>query len=87
MPAQPSRDQVVAAMNSVLPGIKECVGDKHGTADVTVTVRSAGFVSYAIVGGTFVGTPEGSCIAKVVRDARFPTFTDPFIRVTYPYQL
>ena len=87
LPAQPTRDQVVAAMSSVLPGLQECVGDKHGVADVTVTVRSAGFVSYAIVGGTFVGTPEGSCIAKVVRDAKFPPFTDPFIRVTYPFNL
>jgi hypothetical protein len=87
LPAQPTREQVVAAMNSVLPGLQECVGEKHGVADVTVTVRSAGFVSYAIVGGTFVGTPEGSCIAKVVRDAKFPEFTDPFIRVTYPFNL
>jgi hypothetical protein len=87
LPTQPTRDQVVAAMNTVLPALQECVGDKHGVADVTVTVRSAGFVSYAIVGGTFVGTPEGSCIAKVVRDAKFPEFADPFIRVTYPFNL
>jgi hypothetical protein len=87
LPAQPSRDQVVAAMNAVLPRLQECVGDKHGQANVTITVRAAGFVSYAIVGGTFVGTPEGSCIARVVKEAQFPPFAEPFIRITYPYQL
>jgi hypothetical protein len=87
VPSQPTRDQVVAAMNGVLPRIQECVGDKHGQANVTITVRAAGFVSYAIVAGTFVGTPEGSCIARVVKEAQFPPFGEPFIRITYPYQL
>jgi hypothetical protein len=87
IPSQPTRDQVVAAMNGVLPRIQECVGDKHGQANVTITVRAAGFVSYAIVAGSFVGTPEGSCIARVVKEAQFPPFGEPFIRITYPYQL
>jgi hypothetical protein len=87
LPSQPSREQVVQALTAVQPRLKECVGDKHGTAQVTVTVRAAGFVSYALVGGTFAGTPAGSCIAQIVKESQFPAFTDPFIRVTFPYQL
>jgi len=85
--AQPTREQVVAAMDKVLPALTECVGTKHGTANVSMTVRSTGSVSYALVGGTFAGTPEGSCIARVVKQAEFPAFSDPSIRVTYPFQL
>lgn len=87
LPAQPSREQVVATMDAMQPELARCVGEKHGSANVTMTVRSAGTVSYAIVGGSFAGTPEGSCIARVIKLAQFPAFSDASIRVTYPFQL
>jgi hypothetical protein len=87
LPAQPSRDQVTAALNSILPALQKCVGDRHDTADVTLTVRPAGFVSYAVVAGAFAGSAEGSCIARAVKAAKFPAFSDPSLRINYPFQL
>jgi hypothetical protein len=87
LPDHPSREQVTSSLNSVSSELKRCVGDRHGVADVTVTVRSAGFVSYAVVSGAYAGTPEGSCIARAVRAAKFPAFSEPTLRVTYPFQL
>lgn len=87
LPAHPSRDQVVASLNAISPELQRCVGDRHGVAEVTVTVRSGGFVSYAVVSGGYAGTSEGSCIARAVRAAKFPAFSDPMLRVTYPFQL
>jgi hypothetical protein len=87
LPGQPSRDQVTAALNAVVPELQKCVGDRHDTADVTITVRPAGFVSYAVVAGPFAGSAEGSCIARAVKAAKFPAFSDPTLRITYPFQL
>jgi hypothetical protein len=87
LPAHPSRDQVVSSLSAVSAELQRCVGDRHGVAEVTLTVRSAGFVSYAVVSGGYAGTSEGSCIARAVRAAKFPAFTDPMLRVTYPFQL
>jgi outer membrane biosynthesis protein TonB len=87
LPAQPSRDDVRAALDAVIPELQKCAGSLHGTADVTMTVRSGGVVSYAVVAGTFAGTPEGSCIARTVKLAKFPAFSDPSVRVSYPFEL
>jgi hypothetical protein len=87
LPAHPSREQVVASLNAVAGELQRCVGDRHGVAEVTLTVRPAGFVSYAVVSGTYAGTSEGSCIARAVRAAKFPAFSDPTLRVTYPFEL
>lgn len=87
LPERPTRDQVAAALNAVLPDLQKCVGDRHDTAEVTLTVRSGGFVSYAIVTGAYAGSPEGSCIARSVKNAKFPPFRDDSLRVTYPFQL
>jgi hypothetical protein len=85
--AQPSREQVRAALDAVIPELQKCTGNQHGTADVTMTVRSAGVVSYAVVAGSFAGTPEGSCIARTVKLAKFPPFSEPSMRVSYPFEL
>jgi hypothetical protein len=87
LPEHPSRDQVASSLNAVTGQLQKCVGDRHGLAEVTVTVRPAGFVSYAVVSGEYAGTSEGSCIARAIRAAKFPAFTDPTLRVTYPFQL
>ena len=87
LPSQPSRDQVTAALNAVVSELQKCVGDRHGTADLTLTLRSAGMISHAVVHGMYAGTPEGSCLALAVKTAKFPAFSDPSLRVTYPFQL
>lgn len=87
LPAQPTRDAVVTALSSIERQLSACAGEKHGVANVTLTVRGAGVVSHALVTGAFAGTPEGSCIARAVKLARFEPFRDASVRITYPFQL
>lgn len=87
LPAKPSREQVSEVLNALVPELQKCVGDRGGDAEVTLTVRSAGLVSYSVVGGQYAGTPEGSCIARAVKAAKFPAFSEPTLRITYPFRL
>jgi hypothetical protein len=83
----PDRAQVIAAMNALTHELKECVGSEHGVADVTLTVRAPGVVSHALVEGAFADSPQGTCIARRLRSAKLPPFTDPITRIEYPFQL
>jgi hypothetical protein len=83
----PDRAKVVAAMNAMTEQLKGCVGDEHGVADVTLTVRAPGVVSHALVEGAFADSPQGTCIAKALRTAKLPAFADPVTRIEYPFQL
>jgi len=85
--ARPQRAQVIEAMNTIASELRACVGDEHGIADVTLTVRGSGTVSHALVEGPFAGSAKGSCIARSLRAARLPRFADPLLRITYPLQL
>ncbi|HEY6881975.1 MAG TPA: hypothetical protein VI299_28295 [Polyangiales bacterium] len=83
----PDRAQVIAAMNAMTEVLKDCVGDEHGVADVTLTVRGEGVVSHALVEGAFAGSPQGSCIARALRTAKLPAFAEPVTHIEYPFQL
>jgi hypothetical protein len=86
--AGPDRAEVVAAMESIRDAVVTCAAGKTGLARVQVTVQSSGRVASALVSGHgFVGTPEGSCIARAVRGATFTPFTRDSTRITYPFQL
>jgi hypothetical protein len=85
--AHPDRARVVAAMNAMTEQLRGCVGDEHGVADVTLTVRAPGVVSHALVEGSFAGSPKGTCIARAMRTAKLPEFADPVTRIEYPFQL
>jgi hypothetical protein len=85
--AELERQQVIAAMNALTPQLRACVGEQHGVADVTLTVRSAGIVSHALVEGPFAGSSEGSCIARALRTAKLPASSYVVSRVEYPFQL
>ena len=87
LPVTPDRDAVLAAMRSVQPLVEACAGERHGVATVQITVGSSGRVRSALVTGDFSGTPEGSCVARAVRRARFPQFTQPTFEITYPFSL
>ena len=56
-------------------------------AEVRVRVGSSGRVQSSVVIGQFAGTPEGSCIARAVRGARFRPFTQESFEFTYPFRL
>jgi hypothetical protein len=85
--AGPNRAKVVAAMNAMTEQLKGCVGEEHGVADVTLTVRAPGVVSHALVEGAFADSPQGSCIAKALRTAKLPPFEGAVTRIEYPFQL
>ncbi len=81
------RDEVAAGLNKIKDSVKACVGDKHGIAKVDVTIAGSGRVRRALVTGVFAGTPEGSCIARTVRAARFPKFSGEPVSVEFPFVL
>ena len=87
LPATPDRDAVIAAMRAIQPLVSACAEERHGVATVEITVGSSGRVRSALVTGDFAGTPEGSCVARAVRRARFPQFTQPTFEITYPFSL
>jgi hypothetical protein len=87
LPETPSRDAVVTALDAVAPAVRACTHGQRGIAQVDLTVTNAGKVSHAVVAGDFAGTPEGTCIARAVRGARFAPFQKPMFRVVYPFSL
>ncbi len=87
LPDIPSREDVLAALAPIRAAVRACARDMHGTAQLDVTVANTGFVTYAVVGGDFAGTPEGSCIARAARGAQFVPFKKPRFRVIYPFSL
>jgi hypothetical protein len=87
LPQTPTREQVVAGFEAVQEQLVQCAAGKHGIAQIDATIASSGRISYALVGGKFTGSPEGSCMARVVRTARFPQFRQPTLKVSYPVAL
>lgn len=87
LPETPSRDDVINAFTRIQPELSACTQGKHGLTSVDATVVNTGRVARALVDGVFKGTPEGSCIARAVRSASFPRFSQPSLRVSYPLSL
>jgi hypothetical protein len=87
LPLTPTREQVVAGFEAIQPELVQCAAGKHGVAQISATIAGSGRISYALVGGKFQGTVEGSCMARVVRGARFPQFSQPTLKVSYPVSL
>lgn len=86
--ATPSRDDVIAAMRAIVPAVAACGGGaRSGVAEVRIRVGSSGRVQSSVVIGQFAGTPEGSCIARAARGARFQPFTEASFEFTYPFRL
>jgi len=87
LPQTPSREQVVAGFEAVQDALAQCAAGKHGVAEIDATIANSGRISHALIGGNFQGSPEGSCMARVVRGARFPQFRQPMLKVSYPVAL
>ncbi|HEY2734525.1 MAG TPA: hypothetical protein VGI70_11105 [Polyangiales bacterium] len=83
----PSRGEVVERMESVRSSVRACANGMSGVADLDITVAHNGAVTHVLVGGDFAGTPQGSCIARAVREARFSSFKQDRFRVLYPYAI
>ena len=86
LPETPDRSSVRDALEGVAPQVQACFGEEHGVVDVVVMVASSGRVTTCTVSGRFAGTPVGSCIARAVRAARFPPFTQARFEVHYQYR-
>ena len=85
--AELERARIVGALGALTPRLRECVGDEHAIADVTITVRAPGIVSHALVQGPYAGSDKGSCIARALRSAKLPSLQGPVSRIEYPFQL
>lgn len=87
LPEAPSRDETLAAMRGVESAVKACAAADQatGTAEVAITVAgNTGRVTSANVTG--ISGNAGACIARAVRNARFPHFTKPTFSIKYPYR-
>jgi hypothetical protein len=87
LPAGPSRTDVLQRLESVRPSVRACAAGRSGVADLDITIAHTGSVMHVLVGGDFAGTTEGSCIARAVRQARFPTFSQERFRLLFPYAI
>ena len=86
-PEQPSRNQVIERLEAVRSSVRACAAGRSGVADLDITIAHTGSVMHVLVGGDFAGTTEGSCIARAVRTARFPTFKQERFRLLFPYAI
>ena len=85
VPEQPSRAVVVQRLEAVRSSVQACAAGRSGVADLDITVANSGAVTHVLVGGDFAGTTQGSCIARAVRTARFPSFKQERLRLLFPY--
>jgi hypothetical protein len=74
-------------LESVRSSVQACAAGRSGVADLDITIAHTGIVMHVLVGGDFAGTTEGSCIARAVRQARFPQFKQERFRLLYPYAI
>ncbi len=80
---KPSRAQVLAAMGRIQPAVKACFPGSRGTVTVDIKVEGrTGRVASAQASGQTGAV--GSCVARAVRRAKFPRFTDDSLSIRYP---
>lgn len=87
LPDLPTREEIVAGFEQSRGAFETCAAGKHGLVKIQANIANSGRVASAMIDGVFVGTPEGSCIARAVRSARFPQFSQASLKVSYPIAL
>ncbi|MDB4987827.1 MAG: glycine-rich protein [Myxococcaceae bacterium] len=88
LPATPSREDVIGAMKGITADVAGCGKGESGVAMAKVGVAGAtGKVSSVDVSGQFAGSPVGSCVAKEVRKAKFPKFSQSTFSFSYPFKI
>ena len=86
LPDKPSRDDVLDAMNGVKDAVKACAKGAGGVAFANITViGKTGRVGNVEVTG--ITGEVGSCIARSVRNAKFPKFKSENFQVKFPFRL
>jgi hypothetical protein len=88
LPDQLDKSAIVGGMKKVSGKVASCYEQFKvpGLANVTVTISKGGRVSRASVGGSFSGTPTGSCVESAVKSASFPPSKSD-ATITYPFML
>jgi hypothetical protein len=86
---KPTREQVQEVMQGINPAVQACTRDQEfEPGAVTVAFRIVGATGKpGDVSVTGIEGPIAACIAREVRKAKFPQFSQPEFRVTYPYAL
>jgi hypothetical protein len=84
-PAQPSRAAVQQAIEQIRPQLTACAAGLHGSNFADITVQASGHVVYSVIEGAFAGTAQGSCMARALRTASFPSFSGSAFKVRYPF--
>lgn len=87
LPELPSRDDVLARLEGLRTAVQACAEGKTGVAELDITIAGTGAITTVVVGGDFAGTPQGSCIARAVRQAHFPRFQKERFRLLFPYSI
>ncbi len=87
LPDAPDRDAVLARIESLRSVVSACAEGRSGVAELDITIAGTGSITTVLVGGDFAGTPQGSCIARSVRQAHFPKFKRDRFRLLYPFSL
>ncbi|MBI2894235.1 MAG: zinc-ribbon domain-containing protein [Deltaproteobacteria bacterium] len=86
LPTQPARGDVAAAMAAVNGAVRGCAGGQTGTANIRIVFASSGRVTTSsVTSPPFAGTPAGSCMARAVKSARVPPFSNANLTVTFPF--
>jgi predicted Zn finger-like uncharacterized protein len=86
LPEKPTREDVLASMNSVKDAVSACANGQNGVAFANITVSGkSGRVSGAEITG--ITGEAGSCIARAVRKATFPKFKSDTFQVKFPFRL
>jgi hypothetical protein len=87
LPDSPSRDEILAAMRGVESQVRACAEGQQiqGTAEVALSISgNNGRITNATVNG--ITGNVGSCIARAVRNAKFPRFKKSNFSIKYPYR-
>lgn len=85
LPEKPSREQVLRALRSVQPALKNCARGKKQVVTSDIVVANTGQIKSVRMSP--VTGPAASCMAREVKKARFPQFSSPSFSVKFPFQL
>lgn len=89
LPAQLTTDDITTALAPIRATVAACHKryGGSGAAVFRITIAGDGHVSAVRAGGEFAGTPVAACIAKAVRQVRFPKTRAARTAVSYPVLL
>ena len=90
LPEQPSRDQIIAAMRPLQPGVEGCAPNFSGRVNFSVEIAGdTGNVTAARLEDSSNEVDEDGklCMESVVQSARFPRFTRDSLTISYPFAI